>query len=181
MSKAGTLVDDIGEGVPGAAQQGKNRDQPACGIKPLATQDGVDHEQDRDHFQQNNDEGKDGVCDLNLDLRYAHAEGESQTPSNIRGKHADPGADPDEAYKPWVSIELKKINQEKPLADLADGDQGLDHPGQPDGRYRQGEDRSGTHPEPASTRTPPSKTTTAACGLATTQENSVSTLIRRAR
>src|SRR5580698_9628241 len=101
MSKARTLVDNIGEGVPGPAQQGKNRDQPARGIKPLSTQDGVDHEQDRDHFRQKKDQGEDGVYNLNLDLRYTDAEGESQTTVDHGGKHANPGADTGEAYKPW--------------------------------------------------------------------------------
>src|SRR6202021_751033 len=45
VRESNPLVDNVSEGVPGAAQQCEDRHQPACGIKLLALEDCEDHEQ----------------------------------------------------------------------------------------------------------------------------------------
>jgi hypothetical protein len=79
------------------------------------------------------------ICHLNRNTPIAGTESETEGPVQTSGNQADRGADADETHKFRVRIELEKIDQQKPLADLPDGDRGLDDPGQPDRGYGQAE------------------------------------------
>ena len=157
MRESYPLVDNVPEGVPGAAQQSEDRHQPACGIELLALQDGVDHEQNRDQFEGKDDSGEDGICNLNGDCSNIKAKGESQGTVKKSNQYADASSDPHQTHKFCVRIELQQIDQQEPLAELSKGDPGLDEPGQPDAGHGKAQptqyqlqnrhERVGRHPE----------------------------------
>ena len=78
VGESNPLVDNVPEGVPGAAQQSEHRHQPARGIELLALQDGVDHEQDRNQFQGEDETRKHGIRNLNGHCSHVEVNRERQ-------------------------------------------------------------------------------------------------------